>query len=102
MIDLEILRRKAKRGISFPKQTPQYVELFGVRCLAIGFYRGDERCVLFIAEKPTPKFHNGHNIFEFISPLQNCCYELPFTGQVDLGTALYLKSFMYRSVLWKR
>ena len=37
MIDLEILRRKAKRGISFPKQTPQWVELFGVRCLAIGF-----------------------------------------------------------------
>ena len=51
MIDLEILRRKAKRGISFPKQTPRFVELFGVRCLAIGFYRGDERRVLFIAEK---------------------------------------------------
>lgn len=33
MMDIEILRRRAKRGISFPKQTPQFVELFGVRCL---------------------------------------------------------------------
>lgn len=57
MIDIEILRRRAKRGISFPKQTPQFVELFGVRCLA------------------------------------NCCYELPFTGQVDLGTELFPKGF---------
>lgn len=93
MIDIEILRRRAKRGISFPKQTPQFVELFGVKCLAIGFLRGDERRVLFIAEKPTPKFHNGHKIFKFISPLQNCCYELPFTGQVDLGTELFPKGF---------
>ena len=62
MMDIEILRRRAKRGISFPKQTPQFVELFGVRCLAIGFYRGNERRVLFLAEKPTPKFHNGHKI----------------------------------------
>lgn len=93
MIDIEILRRRAKRGISFPKQTPQFVELFGVRCLAIGFYRGDERRVLFIAEKPTPKFHNGHKIFEFIPYFQNCCYELPFTGQVDLGTEQFPKGF---------
>lgn len=93
MIDIEILRRKAKRNISFPKQSPQFVELFGVRCLAIGFYRRDERRVLFIAEKPTPKFHNGHKIFEFISSLQNRCYELPFTGQVDLGTEMFPKGF---------
>lgn len=33
MIDIEILRRRAKRGISFTKQTPQFVELFGVRSL---------------------------------------------------------------------
>ena len=63
MIDLEILRRKAKRGISFPKQTPQWVELFGVRCLAIGFYRGDERRILFIANKPTSGFHNAPSLF---------------------------------------
>lgn len=93
MIDIEILRRKAKRGISFPKQTPQFVGLFGVRCLAIGFLRGDERRVLFIAEKPTPKFHDGHKIFWFISSLQNRCYELPFTGQVDLGTELFPRGF---------
>ena len=93
MMDIEILRRRAKRGISFPKQTPQFVELFGVRCLAIGFYRGNERRVLFIAENPTPKFHNGHKIFEFISSLQNRCYELPFTGQVDLGTNKFSMGF---------
>ena len=93
MIDIEILRRKAKKGISFPKQTPQWVELFGVRCLVIGFYRGDERRVLFLAEKPTPKFHSGHKIFRFILSLEARCYELPFTGQVDLGTELFPKGF---------
>lgn len=93
MIDIEILRRKAKRGISFPKQTPQWVELFGVRCLAIGFYRGDERRILFIAEKHTQRFHDGHKIFGFISSLQNRCYELPFTGQVDLGTEKFSMGF---------
>lgn len=93
MIDIEILRRKAKKGILFPKQNPQWVELFGVRCLAIGFYRGDERHVLFIAEKPTPKFHNGHKIFRFILSLEARCYELPFTGQVDLGTKLFPRGF---------
>lgn len=49
MIDLEILRRKAKKGISFPKQTPRWIDLFGTRCLAIGFYRGEEKRILFIA-----------------------------------------------------
>lgn len=93
MINLETLRRKAKKGISFPKQTPQWVELFGVRCLAIGFYRGDERRVLFIAEKHTQRFHDGHKIFKFISSLQNRCYELPFTGQVYLGTEQFSQGF---------
>ena len=93
MIDIEILRRKAKKGISFPKQTPQLVELFGVRCLAIGFYRGDERRVLFIAEKPTPRFHNGYKIIKFSPLLENKCYELPFTGQVDLGTEQFSRRF---------
>ena len=64
MIDIEILRRGAKKGISFPKQTPQFVELFGVRCLAIGFYRGNERRVLFIADTPEEDlFHYGGFIF---------------------------------------
>lgn len=93
MINLEILRRKAKRGISFPKQTPQWVELFGVRCLAIGFYREDERRVLFIAENPTPRFHNRYKIIKFSPILENKCYELPFTGQVDLGTELFPMGF---------
>lgn len=93
MIDLEILRRKAKRGISFPKQSPQWVDLFGTRCLAIGFYRGDERRVLFIAEKPTPMFHNGYKIIKFSPILENKCYELPFIGQVDLGTEQFSKGF---------
>lgn len=93
MIDIEILRRKAKKGISFPKQTPQWVELFGMRCLAIGFYRGEERRVLFISNRPTQIFHNGHKIFGFISSLQNRCYELPFTGQVDLGIEKFSRGF---------
>lgn len=93
MIDLEILRRKAKKGISFPKQTPRWVDLFGTRCLAIGFYRGEEKRILFIAEKPTSGFHNGYKIFKFILSLEARCYELPFTGQVDLGTELFPKGF---------
>ena len=93
MIDLGILRRKAKRGISFPKQTPQWVELFGVRCLAIGFYRGEEIRILFIANKPTSGFNNGHKIFKFILSLEARCYELPFTGQVDLGTEKFSMGF---------
>lgn len=93
MIDLEILRRKAKKGIWFPKQTPQFVELFGVRCLAIGFLRGEEKHILFIAEKPTPKFHTGHKIFRYIPQIAGCCYELPFIGQIDLGTELFPKGF---------
>lgn len=93
MIDLEILRRKAKNGITFPKQTPRCVDLFGTKCIAIGFYRGEEKRILFIAEKPTSGFHNGHKIFVFIPYLQNCCYELPFTGQVDLGTEQFSKGF---------
>ena len=93
MINIEILRRKAKRDISFPKQTQQFVELFGVRCLAIGFYRGEEKRILFIAEKPTSGFHNGHKIFKFILSLEARCYELPFTGQIDLGTEQFSKGF---------
>lgn len=93
MIDLEILRRKAKKGISFPKQTPRWVDLFGTRCLAIGFYRGEEKRILFIAEKPTSGFHNGYKIFKFILSLEARCYELPFIGQVDLGTELFPKGF---------
>lgn len=93
MIDLEILRRKAKRGISFPKQSPQLVDLFGTRCLAIGFYRGEEKRILFIAEKPTSGFHNGYKIFKFILSLEARCYELPFRGQIDLGTEKFSKGF---------
>lgn len=93
MIDLEILRRKAKKGISFPKQIPQCVDLFGTRCLAIGFYRGEEKRILFIAEKSTSGFHNGHKIFKFILSLEARCYELPFTGQIDLGTEKFSKGF---------
>lgn len=93
MIDIEILRRKAKKGISFPKQTPRLVDLFGTRCLAIGFYRGEEKRILFIAEKPTSGFHNGHKIFKFILSLEARCYELPFTGQIDLGTEKFSKGF---------
>lgn len=93
MIDLEILRRKAKKGISFPKQTPRWIDLFGTRCLAIGFYRGEEKRILFIAEKPKSGFHNGHKIFKFILSLEARCYELPFTGQVDLGTEQFSKGF---------
>lgn len=93
MINIEILRRKAKNGISFPEQTPQWVELFDVRCLAIGFYRGDEKRVLFIADIPTSGFHNGHRIFKFILSLEARCYELPFTGQIDLGTEQFTKGF---------
>lgn len=93
MLEIAILRRRAKKGITFPSQSPQWVELFGVRCLAIGFLRGDERRVLFIAEKPTPKFHNGHRIFKFIPSLEDRCYELPFTGQVYLGTEQFTKGF---------
>ena len=93
MIDLEILRRKAKKGISFPKQTPKWVYLFGTRCLAIGFYRGEEKRILFIAEKPTSGFHNGHKIFKFILSLEARCYELRFSGQIDLGTEQFSKGF---------
>ena len=93
MIDIEILRRKAKNGIRFPKQTPQWVDLFGTRCLAIGFYRGEEKRILLIAEKPTSGFHNGHKIFKFILSLEARCYELPFTGQIDLGTEQFSKGF---------
>lgn len=93
MIDLEILRRKAKNGISFPKQSPRRVELFGVECLAIGFYRGEEKRILFISERPTPKFHNGHKIIKYIPQLANSCYELPFTGQIDLGAEQFTKGF---------
>ena len=93
MINLEILRRKAKKGISFPKQIPQRVELFDVRCLAIGFIRVDEKRVLFIAERPEPIFHNGHKIIKFSPLLESRCYELPFTGQVDLGTELFPRGF---------
>ena len=93
MIDLEILRRKAKKGITFPKQTPRWIDLFGTRCLAIGFYRGEEKRILFIADKPTSGFHNGHKIFKFIFSLEARCYELPFTGQIDLGTEQFSKGF---------
>ena len=93
MLEIAILRRRAKKGITFPSQSPQWVELFGVRCLSIGFLRGDERRVLFIANKHTEGFHDGHNIFRFIPSLQNRCYELPFTGQVDLGTEQFTKGF---------
>lgn len=93
MLEIAILRRRAKKGITFPSQSPQWVELFGVRCLAIGFIRGDERRVLFIANTHTSGFHNGHKIFRFIPSLQNRCYELPFTGQVDLGTEQFTKGF---------
>ena len=48
MKDIEVLRRMAKKGISFPKQTPQPFELFGVRCIAIGFYRGEEKRLLLL------------------------------------------------------
>ena len=65
MIDLEILRRKAKRGISFPKQSPQWVDLFGNRCLVIGFYRGEEKRILFIADESNEEyFHDCTNIFK--------------------------------------
>lgn len=93
MIDLEILRRKAKKGITFPKQTPRWIDLFGTRCLAIGFYRGEEKRILFIADKPTSGFHNGYKIFKFILSLEARCYELPFTGQIDLGTEQFSKGF---------
>lgn len=93
MLEIAILRRRAKKGITFPSQSPQWVELFGVRCLAIGFLRGYERRVLFIANTHTEGFHNGHKIFRFIPSLQNRCYELPFTGQVDLGTEQFTKGF---------
>lgn len=93
MKDIEVLRRMAKKGISFPKQTPQPFELFGVRCIAIGFYRGEEKRLLFIAENPKPRFHNGHKIIKFSPLLESRCYELPFTGQVDLGIEQFSKGF---------
>lgn len=93
MKDIGVLRRMAKKGISFPKQTPQPFELFGVRCMAIGFYRGEEKRLLFIAENHKLIFHNGHKIIKFSPLLESRCYELPFTGQVDLGTEQFSKGF---------
>ena len=65
MIDIEILRRKAKNGITFPKQTPKLVDLFGTKCIAIGFYRGEEKRILFIADEPNEDYlHDGSAVFE--------------------------------------